>query len=123
MELEEVCSVDCTADLPEDRFIAIKSDGVSFGTIVRQSPIGSYREFAENQNYLNMAFKYSVKHLYQPHLVVVEIPDNAHRSVLIQLYEPTTTVPKFARAAIGGYQRGWTQPWFPCRNTANSRER
>lgn len=112
MKLKPVCTIDCTEEPDPDAFLALRGNDV-VDTVVRKSRAGSFRTFADNARYSGMGWRYSVERLYVPHLVVVEYPDDAPRSVCIQIYEPTTTFPGGLLFKTAGYQRadaGITSP-------------
>ena len=107
MDLKEVWSVDCTAEPEPGKFIACDWKGRDAKTVVREGPAGRYRALAENRNYLSLAYRFKVKRLFVPHLVVIEWPDDAPRSFLSHVVEANTMFPKgYYYYQIGGFQRG-----------------
>ena len=101
MELKEIWRVDCTQEPEPDQFLACDSGGKEVKTKVVEGPAGKYRTFLENRPLTSFAYKFKVKELYVPHLVVIEWPDDAARGMLAQLYEPTSMISRDQ----GGYQR------------------
>lgn len=115
MDLKQVWQVDCTAQPGEDEFIAGVAGRGRAGawedveTVVEQGPAGSYRTFAENRKMSFFAYRYKVRRLFVPHLVVIEWPDDARRSMIAHVVEPSTMFPEgrsYQRHKGHGYQRG-----------------
>ncbi len=112
MKLKEVWNIDCTAEPKPGDFIAMGPKGNEYKTVVKEGPAGKYREFVENRYYQNFAYKFKVKNLYVPHLAVIEWPDDAHRGILVQIYEASSMFTKNYKIArkkyLAGFQRGET---------------
>ena len=108
MDLEEIWSVDCTQEPEPGMFIACDSMGNDVRTEVVEGPAGRYRILSDNRDLTFLAYRFKVKKLYAPHLVVIEWPDDAPRGILVQVYEPTGMFPEGAAHKVGGFQRGET---------------
>lgn len=120
LQLKEVWSVDRTKEPNEGEFVA----GVArplrgrkwqeVETRVVEGPAGRYRVLARNQGLWFSAYRYKVKRLFVPHLVVVEYPDDASRSFIVNVVEGSSMF-NFSSAyrayRNAGYQRGEAGIW------------
>ena len=108
MELKEIWSVDCAAEPEPGQFLACDSQGNDVKTQVVEGPAGKYRALVENRPLTSFGYKFKVKQLFVPHLVVIEWPDDAARGILAQAHEATTMIGRSWRASVAGFQRGET---------------
>ncbi|MBI3947024.1 MAG: hypothetical protein HY321_13955 [Armatimonadetes bacterium] len=106
LDLKEVARIDCAAEPRPGQLLACDWKGNDVETCVESGPAGRYRTLAENREYLSFAYRFKVKRLYVPHLVVVEWPDDAPRSFLSHVVEGTTMLPDAYKFKMGGFQRG-----------------
>lgn len=94
-QLELVDRIECAA--AEDRHPLL--DGVTKSTVVA-SPLGAYRE-AGSRHGDCLIWEFKVKELHQPHLVVVEYPDDKPRTISFCVTEPPS-IPRVSNGAICG---------------------
>lgn len=116
LDLKLVWSIDCTGPPKPGEFIAgvggrPREEGQwqDVETRVEEGPAGRYRTLAENRDFWFFAYRYKVRRLYVPHLVVIEWPDDAARSFIAHVVEGTTAFPatrSYHLYQAGGYQRG-----------------
>ncbi len=108
MDLNPVWTVDCTQEPEPGMYITGGYGAGDVPTKVVEGPAGKYRELATAQDFKWFAYRFKVKTLYAPHLLVIEWPDDAPRSMLAQVYEPTTMFSEGDGVKNAGWQRGET---------------
>ncbi|MFC2086667.1 hypothetical protein ACFLSA_00685 [Bacteroidota bacterium] len=112
MVLNEVYSIDCSAETSPETFVASHTNWGEAGyewkeveTEVLDGPGGKkYRALKDCTNMYYFAYKYEIENLYVPHLAVVEWPDDEIRNFIIHIKEPGTGSPYY-NDANAGYQR------------------
>jgi hypothetical protein len=93
LELQAVWSVDCTQETNPQTFVAAheiwkETPAGGVRTEVVDGPAGRYRQLTEDVDRHYFAYQYRVKSLYQPHVAVVQWPDDARRSFCVFIKEP-----------------------------------
>jgi len=107
LDLREVWRVDCTAEPAPGTLVTWRYKHDPPETVVKEGPAGRCRTFEGNPRYASFGYRYKVRTLFVPHLVVIEWPDDAPRAFLAQVFEGTTMVP-----AKYPYPRGWVKAGF-----------
>ncbi|MFC2087636.1 hypothetical protein ACFLSA_05715, partial [Bacteroidota bacterium] len=115
LNLEKVWEIDCTTEPDKEDFVASHTNWGQPGetwkeieTEVTEGPAGRYRVLVENGGSYYFAYKYRINTLYEPHLAVVEWPDDANRNFIIHIKEPGSGYPsgeKYDRYRNAGFQR------------------
>lgn len=108
MDLDEIWTVDCTAEPEPGTYITY--DGVNDASLtnvtvetrVVEGPAGRYRELVGESSRLSIGYRYKHRRLYAPHLAVVEWPDDEPRSFGVFVVESCST----SQRGYFGYQRG-----------------
>ncbi len=104
MELELVDEIDCADENSPYRFFSQNVRGEDIPSPIRETKLGKYRETGKGC-YDWFGFAVKLEHLYQPHLVEVEIPDDKERIMSVRVVEMSGTA-QGLRNDGSGY-RGW----------------